>query len=293
VSKTQQHGQTLTDTSGRRGQPASPNAQQRYSLSLEHGLAILACFTAERPVLGITDIANIVGMSRSTTHRYASTLLELGYLEQTRSRKYQLGTRVSDLGMSALDSLRLRTHALPHLRELRIRSHCTASLSILDGTDIMYLARVRSYQRGQHEIDLGLRVASRLPAHCTAMGKVLLAYLPEEERREAMKTKLSRCTERTITSKKMLRVELERIRERGIAVNDRELAETLHAIAAPVRDESGEVIAAIGIAAHTSRLSYEELVLGLRSNVLTAAARISAHLGYSGDDDDAALGQAA
>jgi IclR family pca regulon transcriptional regulator len=278
---------------GQPGQLARPHVEPRYSQSLEHGLAILACFTAERPVLGIADIADTVHMSRSTTHRYAITLRALGYLEQTRARKYQLGTRVSDLGMSVLNSIALRTHAPPHLRQLRIQSRCTASLAILDGADILYLARVRSYQTGQHKIDMGLRVGARLPAHCTAKGKLLLAYLHQEEQRDALKGRLSRRTERTITTKKVMRVELERIRERGIAVNDRELTDELHALAAPVRDEEGEVVAAVSIAAHTAQLSHEELVLGHRSSVLAAADRISARLGYSGDDDDAALGRAA
>lgn len=274
-------------------QPARPHSEPRYSQSLEHGLAILACFTAERPVLGIADIADTVQMSRSTTHRYAITLLALSYLEQTRARKYQLGTRVSDLGMSVLNAIPLRTHAPPHLQELRARSRCTASLAILDGADILYLARVRSYQAGQHEIDMGLRVGARLPAHCTAKGKLLLAHLPEEEQRDALKGRLSRRTERTITTKKVMRVELERIRERGIAVNDCELADELHAIAVPVRDKEDEVVAAVSIAAHTAQISHEELVLGHRSSVLAAADRISARLGYSGDDGDAALGRAA
>lgn len=289
MSKTPR-GQAHLTGAGRKDEFHRPGSEPRYSQSLEHGLAILTCITAERPVLGIADFADAMQMSRSTAHRYAITLLEMGYLEQTRGRKYRLGTRVSDLGMSALNSRPLRALASPHLRELRIRSRCTASLAILDGPDILYLARARSYQAGQQEVDLGLRVGSRLPAHCTAMGKLLLAYLPEEERRETMKAKLSRCTERTITSKKVMRVELERIRERGIAVNDRELAENLHAIAAPVREEDGEVIAAVSIAAHTSQFSHEDLVVGLRSTVLTTAGQISARLGYNADDD-AKLGQ--
>lgn len=284
--------QTLLTSTGQTQRPAHPNTEPRYSLSLERGLMLLACFTSKRPVLGIAEMAEIADMSRSTTHRYAVTLLEMGYLEQTRGRKYQLGTRVSDLGMSFLNSIPVCAHSLGHLQELRIRSRCTASIAILDGPDILYLARVRSYQAGQHEIDMGLRVASRLPAHCTAKGKLLLAYLPDEEQRDAMQGKLSRHTERTITNKKMMRVELERIRERGIAVNDRELTDNLHAIAAPVLDAEGEVVAAVSIAAHTSRLSHEGLVLGLRPSILTAANRISACLGYNGDDD-AALRQAA
>jgi len=281
-----------------RQRAAVPDQPPRYSASLEHGLSVLASFSAERPVRGIADIADEVEMSRSTTHRYAITLLELGYLEQiSKDRKYRLSSGVSDLGMAALNSMGLRDPVLPHLQELRIRSRCTASLAILDrGTDILYVVRVRSYQPGQHEIDLGLRVGMRLPAHCTAMGKLLLAYLPEEEQREAIKTmRLTRVTPRTIASKGTMRVELERIRERGMAVNDRELAPHLHAIAAPVRAESGDVIAAVNIAANTQRVAHEELVGGdvLRSHLLAAADRISARLGYRGDDDETTLGQAA
>jgi IclR family transcriptional regulator, pca regulon regulatory protein len=281
---------------GPKSQPVLPLPEPRYSSSLRHGLAILACFSAQRPIRGIADIADELGLSRSTNHRYITTLAALGYLEQvTNGRKYQLGTRAGDVGMAALSSLGLREPALPYLRELRIRSRCTASLAILDSAmNILYVARVRSYQPGQHEIDLGQRVGTRLPAHCTAMGKLLLAYLPEEEQHEAIKAmKLPRRTPHTIISKAMLRVELERIRERGIAINDRELTPNLHAIAAPVRAQSGEVIAAVNIAANSSRISHEELTHGLRPHLLVAADRISARLGYSGDHDETTLGQAA
>lgn len=91
--------------------------EPRYSQSLERGLAILGCFTPERPVLGIADISDDLGMSRSTTHRYAITLVALGFLEQGASRKYRLGLRVTDLGMSALNSTGLREHARPYLEE--------------------------------------------------------------------------------------------------------------------------------------------------------------------------------
>ena len=107
--------------------------EPRYSQSLERGLAILGCFTPKRPVLGIADIADELGMSRSTTHRYVITLVALGYLEQGASRKYRLGLRVTDLGMSALNSTGLREHAHPYLEELRQRTSYTTSLGVLDG----------------------------------------------------------------------------------------------------------------------------------------------------------------
>src|ERR1700686_1043346 len=111
--------------------------EPRYSQSLERGLAILACFTPERPVLGIADIADELGMSRSTTHRYVITLVALGYLEQGASRKYRLGLKVTDLGMAALNSTGLREHAAEYLEELRQRTSYSTCISVLDGTDIL------------------------------------------------------------------------------------------------------------------------------------------------------------
>ena len=220
--------------------------EPRYSQSLERGLAILGCFTPERPVLGIADIADELGMSRSTTHRYVITLLALGYLEQGASRKYRLGLRVTDLGMSALNSTGLREHAHPYLEELRQRSTYTASLAVLDGSEIVYVDRARSLRRGQSKIDLGLAPGSRLPAYCTAMGKLLLANLPDTEQRELLASmKLTKRGPNTITSKKALRDELDEVREEGFAVNDEELAPELHSIAAPVRNEAREVVAAV------------------------------------------------
>src|SRR5271167_1044545 len=126
--------------------------EPRYSQSLERGLAILGCFTPARPVLGIADIADELGMSRSTTHRYVVTLVALGYLEQDAQRKYRLGLRVTDLGMSALNSV---------------------GLAVLDGGEVLFVDRVRGSRQGQHRVDLDLGVGSRLPAYCTALGKLL------------------------------------------------------------------------------------------------------------------------
>ncbi len=260
--------------------------EPRYSQSLERGLAILGCFTPERPVLGIADIADELGISRSTTHRYVITLFALGYLKQDASRRYRLGLRVTDLGMSALNATGLREHARPYLQELREETSYTVNLAVLDGTEIVYVDRARSFRRGQSEIDLGLAPGSRLPAYCTAMGKVLLANLPEREQSELLASmKLTRHGPNTITSKNALRVELEQIREEGFAVNDQELAEGLHAIAVPVRCDSREVAAAVNLAAHTSMITLAELVDALGPHLLSTADRISAGLGYRRDHE--------
>jgi len=253
---------------------------------LERGLAILGCFTPERPVLGIADIADDLGLSRSTTHRYVITLVALGYLEQGASRKYRLGLRVTDLGMSALNSTGLREHAHPYLEELRQRTSYTVNLAVLDGEEILYVDRARSFRRGQSKIDLNLHPGSRLPAYCTAMGKLLLAHLPDDQQRDLLGSmKLTKRGPNTITSKKALRDELDEVLDAGFAVNDQELAPELHSISAPVRNEAREVVAAVNMAAHSSMISLEELVDALGPHLISTADRISARLGYRRDDE--------
>jgi IclR family pca regulon transcriptional regulator len=260
--------------------------EPRYSQSLERGLAILGCFTPSRPVLGIADIADELGMSRSTTHRYVITLVALGYLEQGASRKYRLGLRVTDLGMSALNSTGLREHARPYLEDLRQRTSYTASLGVLDGVEVLFVDRARSFRRGQSQIDRGLQAGSRVPAYCTAMGKMLLANLPESQQREALaELKPTKHGPNTILSKKALRAELEQVRDAGFAVDDEELAADLYAIAAPVRNESRDVVAAVSLAAPSPVIALEELVDALGPHLVTTADRISARLGYRRDDE--------
>jgi IclR family pca regulon transcriptional regulator len=260
--------------------------EPRYSQSLERGLAILSCFTPKRPVLGIADIADELGMSRSTTHRYVITLLALGYLEQGASRKYRLGLRVTDLGMSALNSTGLREHAHSYLEELRQRTSYTVSLAVLDGEEILYVDRARSFRRGMGNGELDVHAGSRLPVHCTAMGKLLLANLPDEAQRELIaQLKLSKRGPNTLTTKKALREELEEVLAESFAVDDEELAAGLHSIAAPVRNEAREVVAAVDISAPSSMISMEELIDALGPHLLSTADRISARLGYRRDDE--------
>lgn len=274
---------------GTREHPAwsSPSLREpRYSHSLERGLAILVCFTPERPLLGIAEIAEELGMRRSTTHRYVTTLVALGYLKQGAARKYRLGLRVTELGMSALNATDLREHAHPYLQELCERTSHTASLAILDGGEIVYVDRAPSPRRGQSETDLALAPGSRLPAYCTAMGKVLLANLPESEQRERLASiKLVKRGPNTIRSKQALHDEFEEVREEGFAVNDEELAPDLYSIAAPVRNDAREVAAAVNLAADSSTIALGALVDELGPHLISTAGHISACLGYRRDDE--------
>jgi IclR family pca regulon transcriptional regulator len=251
----------------------------RYSQSLERGLAILGSFTPRRPVLGVGDIARELEMSRSTTHRYMSTLLVLGYLEQDPSRKYRLGLRVTELGMSTSSSTGLREHSHAYLEELARQVSLTVSLGVLDGSDVLYVDRVQSLRREQNVGELDRR--TRLPAHCTAMGKLLLAHLPAAPRRELVKSmQLGSGTPNAITSRAELESELDAIANADLAVNDEELAAGLYAIAAPVRDSNGEVCASVSLAAASLTISLDGLLDGLGPHLISTVDRISARLGY-------------
>jgi IclR family pca regulon transcriptional regulator len=246
------------------------------SQSLERGLAILAEFRPATPELGISELARALGLSRSTSHRYVATLARLGYLQQNaRTRKYRLGPRVLDLGFSAINSMELRQISSPHLQQLSDETGHTVNMAILDGVDIVYVERCRTSQQGQRQIDLDLHVGSRLPAYCTSMGKVLLAYLPGPERELRLDAiEFTARGPNAITTKAALAAELERVRARGIAVNNEELAYGLRSIAVPVCDHTGEAVAAINLAVHRSAASIEDLVERLRPALEHTAAEI-------------------
>ncbi len=184
----------------------------RFSSSLVAGLAMLTCFTAEHPARGIADMAEALDLGRSTTHRYATTLVTLGYLEQGPSRKYRLSSRVSDFGLSLLDSMVVRRVAREHLKGLRAQTGRSASLGVLGGTEVAYIDRWHGSRRGQYEVDMGVGLGVRLPVHCTAAGKALLACLPAAEQLDLIvKLRLPKRGPETITTKTALRAEFERI----------------------------------------------------------------------------------
>jgi len=261
---------------------SSDSGGSAYSQSLERGLAILSAFRSGRPLLGVSDLGREVGRGRSTTHRYVATLTALGYLQQdSTTRKYRLGPRVLDLGFSAINSMEVREVAAPHLRRLSDDTGFTVNMAILDGIDVVYVERCRSTLAGQREIDLNLHVGSRLPAYCTSLGKVLLAFLPAEELEDALALiAFDRRGPNTIVSTDELLVELERVREAGFAINNEELAYGLRSIAAPVLSREGHAVAAINLAVHSSMVSVEDLAANLSERLRAAAADVSAHLGY-------------
>lgn len=213
----------------------------RYSISLSRGLAILRCFSSELPVRGVAEIADELDLSRSTTHRYMSTLAALGYLDQDpgSGRKYRLAGGVNDLGMAVLGTTGLREPARPILLELRGKTGLSVSMGIFDGSDVLCCERVPSLTHGQAEIESTVRVGSRRPARSTAIGRVLLAYLPEAEREQRLRTLTLRQRASKDASESALNAELQQIHDTGIALDGQQNTAGLVSIAAPVCGASG------------------------------------------------------
>jgi IclR family transcriptional regulator, pca regulon regulatory protein len=233
-----------------------------FSQSLERGLAVLCAFTPERPTLGVNELARELALTRSTTHRYVATLAALGFLQQDdETRKYRLGPRVLDLGLSTLGSMGLREIAAPHLRRLTDATGLTSNLAIRDGTDVILIDRVQGQPGRQHNLEVSLHVGSRIPSYCTSTGKVLLAFLPRPDLDRILeRIELVQRGPRTLTNKKALLAELDEIVNSGVAVNDEELDRGLRSIAAPVRARSGDVVAAINLAIPWAPVEMAELV---------------------------------
>src|SRR4029453_12743440 len=184
------------------------------SQSLERGLAILTSFSSGRQLIGVSDLSRQLGLTRSTPPRYVATPARIGYLHKDEgTRKCSLGPRVLELGFTAINSMELRHVAAPYLQRLCDEAGHTVNMAILDDVDIVYVERFRAFRRGQNEIDLDLHVGSRLPAYCTSMGKILLAFLPDATRDDVLgRITFARRGPNTLTSKAALLAELRRVR---------------------------------------------------------------------------------
>lgn len=260
----------------------------RYSQSVERGLAVLTSFTPEEHLRGIFTVADELGMSRATTHRYMSTLVELGMLEQPRNggrRAYQLGARVADIGLAVLNCNPVRATGRPILEGLRGELSHTVSSTILHGDEILILDRLRG-SRGDARLKLNLGPASHLPVYCTSAGKVLLAFLPSDQRKDLLRqVSFDRRGPNTIITKARLVAELEQISQVGFAVDSEELRVGVHSIAVPVYGATGDVIAAVDVAAPTEIVDRPRLVNDFGPRLQAAADELSAALGYRPNTD--------
>src|SRR4051794_40251140 len=217
--------------------------------SLERGLAVIRAFDEHNVELTLSDVARSTGLTRAAARRFLLTLADLGYV-RTDGRWFSLSPRVLELGYAYLSSLSLPEVAEPHMERLVAEVHESSSVSVLDGEDIVYVARVPT----SRIMTVSINVGTRFPAYATSMGRVLLAGL-EEDALEAFleRVELRRLSPRTVKTARALRAELRRVRSQGWALVDQELEEGLRSVAVPIRDRGGRVVAAANVSAHASR----------------------------------------
>ena len=242
--------------------------------SLERGLAVIRCFAAERPRLTLSEVARQTGLSRAAVRRSLITLQTLGYVGSDE-RQFYLTPRVLTLGYAYLSSLTVADVAQSHLTDLANEVHESCSASVLDGFDIVYVARAAT----KRIMTISLSVGTRLPAHATSMGRVLLAGLGDDRLDAYLDTAtLAPLTDRTIVDRDRLRAEIERTRTRGWCLVDQELEDGVRSIAVPIHDAAGRVVAAVNTSAHATRVPLATLQRSFLAKLRDCAAVIDAEL---------------
>lgn len=242
--------------------------------SLERGIAVLRSFDAEHSHQSLSEVAKRTGLTRATARRLLLTLTTLGFAS-TDGRTFTLTPSVLDLGYAYLSSLNIQQIAQPFLEALSTEVHESSSISVLDGADVVYVARVPT----SRIMTIALGIGTRLPAHCTSMGRVLLAELEPADVRDRIPNPIEPRTDRTITDLGVLEDELAGVREQGWALVDQELETGLRSIAAPLRDASGRAIAAMNVSTHAGRTSIDEIHETFLPELIQTAATLSEALG--------------
>jgi len=249
-----------------------------YSVNvLERTFRILDAFSRNGQELGVTELIPKLRIPKSTIHRLIMVLERHGYLERSTSGdKYHLGAKLVQLGMHALSSLDLGRIATPHLERLVKQTGETAHLGVLREGEIISLFHCQS----AHVLRPPATVGRRIPVHCTSLGKAILAFLPEDEKKRILANlRFKSYAPKTIKRMSEFKAELKRIRNAGYATDNEEFEEGLRCIGAPVRDHSGDVIAAIGIAMPSVRMKKNR-VPQLTRAVIKTAGELSVALGY-------------
>lgn len=242
--------------------------------AVERAMQILSAFDDEHADRGVSEIAQATGLHKATTHRIMMTLLNRGFLERTvDGERFRMGLRVVELGLGALRHLDVRRAAFPHMEQLVERFQETCDLGIFDRGCVLYVEVVHS----EHSLTIAAQIGRRLPAYCTASGRVFLAFLPLEVVEPILNAPLTACTAKTITSPARLREELEVTRQRGYALDDEEFEEGIRAVSAPIRDIDGNVIAALSMPGPANRM-LPQRVPEIVDALVEAANAISGHV---------------
>ncbi len=259
------------------GKTEARAGRERLS-SVATAIRLLKAFSEDDDELGISELSRRLGLAKSTVHRLAVTLVSEGLLEQDRDNgKYHLGIALFRLGALVRRRMNVSNEARPYLYDLREKINETVHLAILDGSEIMYVYNLESTQAIRMRSDIGVRK----PAYCTAEGQAILAFQPAEVIERVVAAGLAPRTPKTLTAADKFIKALGVVRQRGCAIEDEESELGMVCIAAPIRDDSGDVVAAVGIAGPLMRLSKKSIAAFLPL-VIATADLVSVRLGYRG-----------
>jgi IclR family transcriptional regulator, KDG regulon repressor len=254
-----------------------PKATRNRLSSVATAIRLLKAFSEDEEELGVSALAQKLGVAKSTVHRLAVTLVSEGLLEQDPDNdRYRLGIGLFGLGTLVRRRMNLSNEARPYLFDLRARTGETILLGIPSDAEIMYIYNLESPQALRMRSDIGVR----RPAYCTAVGRAIFAHAPGAIVDRVLAGPLTARTPKTVTDAKALRAIFESVRERGYAIENEESEAGIRCIAAPVRNAGGTVIGAVGIAGPSQRLSLDSLT-ALSGPLIEAAAAISARLGHA------------
>jgi IclR family transcriptional regulator, pca regulon regulatory protein len=242
---------------------------------MARGLAVIKAFDGSRPRMTLSEVARRTELTRATARRFLHTLVALGYTD-TDGREFWLRPKILELGYAYLSSLSLPEVAASHLKTLADQVNESASISVLDGSDIVYVARVPT----RRIMTVSISVGTRFPAFATSMGRVLLAALPVSAAADLLASAdLPPLTRNTLTDRELLLAELDRVREQGWALVDQELELGLRSIAVPIRDAHRTVVAAMNVSVSATHDSIEQSRERLLPPLLAVAAALESDLG--------------
>jgi len=246
--------------------------------SVDKALRVIECFNLMERELGVSEISRRLNLNKSTVQRLFATLKSRGYVSQNgETAKYSLSVKFLKIASIVLGRLDMRYAALPYMRELSEKTSEAVNLGILEDFEVIYIEKVESNQL----VHVGSRVGEGIPANCCALGKVILAYMPDGDRRAAVfaQRKLIGLAKRSITDPQKLEQELSKVRKQGYALDDRETGDEVLCVAAPIIDHLGRVHASISCSLPFHRASKERLE-EIIIQVKETAKKISSVLGY-------------
>ncbi|WP_094606048.1 HTH-type transcriptional regulator XynR [Sporomusa silvacetica DSM 10669] len=245
--------------------------------SLFRALKIVEYVAEHGNLAGLMEISKGLDINKSTAHGLIATLEKCGYMRQdAKTGKYSLGIKVFELGQAYITNLDLRQIALPYLKELSLTYQETTHLAVLSGEDVVYIEKVD----GLRSVGIRSQVGGRNPAYCTGVGKVLLSGLDKQQIENLYYDHvLQEYTSNTVKDLPELICQIQQVRKQGYAFDSQEFEQDLQCVAAPIKDSSGTIIAAISLSGPASRLLASQMD-GIAIEVVRTAKKISLQLGF-------------